>query len=298
MMYQRNTPYFHIGNIPIGLPGLIVMLQLVAFIVAAGVGFLVWGNWICFDGRATDGQLWRLFSYWFAGGVNPRFSDDGFGGAGVMWFLWELPLLYAAVQFLEEFWSRGRVIGTFVALVFALPILCILVQLLLGIETKIVLGSLWSSAACWVIASFFAPQAPLRVFGLVEMPRKWVTVGICTIVALNLLGSRHNNLLIAFFFYLGLACWFGYSRFKDGVELRVPRLAFSKRQERKEKLVTTSESRKILKPRAELSSEHPAVERVDALLEKIQKQGMDSLSQAEKDTLRRASQELQDRKKS
>lgn len=229
-------------------------------------------------------QPWRLVTYWF--------SDSLF--ASGLWFICQLLMLYSTVSFMENFWDRKRVLWTYVGLVVLLPLLCVLTQLATGLQVQRMIGSIWATVGLSVIGAFHAPNSTVRAFCVLEVSLKWYTTAFCAVMCLIVLGSRDWNLLISLGLFLGIASWLGI-RAANGTEMDFSLPASLRRLGRapEPEPVPTKVRVRNFGPRPELNTDHPAVERVDALLEKIAQSGIDSLTKAEKDTLQRASRDLQ-----
>jgi Ca2+/Na+ antiporter len=147
-------------------------------------------------------------------------------------------------------------------------------------------------ALCFALGDqhFFHPSIKLKYVAMLVL-----LLGLFSILATNDTSALVGYLALAGFTY-------GYVYFHGRYQsARIPRRqrSFNEREEQR-RLLKSSVAKDAfeasydakLRPRAELSDEHPAVEKVDAVLEKISRSGMQSLTAAERQMLERASQDL------
>ncbi len=290
-----NKPYFYLGSYPVGLPLLLVLVQAALLVLSALFGFDTWLGWMAATGSTLPVEAWRFITYWGASQADV-----------LMLFCFGLPLLYSSVKWLEFFWSRARILWILAGIVVLLPACCLLVSWgLLNNKGWALVSFFYPTTGVFLIGSRIRPEAMFRDLGRFEAPRKWVGVLISAIAAIILLGQR-DAVLFAAFVLFSACCWgIGeWARRQDEGEGEAPNGEGNALDRLRSRLATRGKRRptastkssapppKLLLAQLDQSEEHPAIERVDAILEKISQHGMASLSQVEKDTLRRASEEL------
>jgi membrane associated rhomboid family serine protease len=218
------------------------------------------------------GQVWRLFTY--------VFFDPMFFARMSFWFLWSMLVLYFCGREVEQLVGRRAYLGFYAALI----LIPAMVLCLLGLVTgpfdylscdEVIFGvfiafatvypgampSMWISVPVWVLAWIFLGISTFLDFvdhDLTAMLMLW------TSSAVGYLGMR----------YVGAGR--GLNWLTDWVE------------ERRSRKLAQQHQFKIV-------SDRQATESIDAILEKISKHGVSSLSSQERAALERARTKLIDR---
>ncbi len=283
MWYQQQSedyrPLFWLSGRPVYANTLLVALHVLAFVVCAiCVSFVgleaVSSVLILHPGSIWHGQVWRLFSYV---AFTPSFFTQG------PWmFLWSLLLLYFCGREVEQFVGRRAYLLLYAALVLIPAVLLCLVGPPLGLG---VLGYLGCGEAIFGVFVAFATIYPGA------MPMMWVTIPVWILAwiffGLYTLYDFADHAYTAMFMlwtsaavgYLAMR-WVGAGRglnwLTDWVETR-----------RAERLARQHNIRVL--------TEKKSTESLDAILDKISKHGVNSLTSSERAALEKARAKLLDR---
>ena len=174
-------------------------------------------------------------------------------------------------------------------------------------RSELVHGFLWSMIYLnifWSLVNLL-PILPMdggRVLeASVDKPRRWLhqVSFVCAIVAgVALFAYFHSLFFLVFFGYMAYRNYVGMqSAFGEWSPHVWPGAEEQSFREKRAKPTAKQKYQPKIKPRAELDREHPAVVEIDALLDKISREGFGSLTDDEKKALDRASSELKDKDK-
>lgn len=275
MSFNRNPPYFFLGKLPIGLPAFVVLLQLAVLVISAAAGFTNWLHLVSANAKLLDGQLWRLVSYWFC--IDP---------SNLLFYLLTLPFVYNTIQALERYWSRKFILLSYLGLIIGLPLLMIFTHGVLRIPMGSAWGAILPTFALSLARTALSPNERVYLPGGIEITLKVLSLIFFGILMIN---QAELNLRVSFLLLSGFGVWLGVS---DGKFSTPAFLKNGRNIQRPETSQPKPAMPAKLGPKAQINPDHPAVERVDALLAKIAESGLDSLSKAERETLNRASKEL------
>lgn len=286
---NQTRPYFYFQGIPVYLTTLLTVGHVVALLLF--VFLPVWPEYASFESSLVgQWELWRLGTY-----ISVHMVDLNFAI--------EMVFLFIMGRQLEEIFGR-RSLGLLYLLGTLVPsAVAMLAWWILKVPT--VLAGTRIVHFCLMLGlAFFQPNASMFVCWL---KLKWVTAVIFAIYCLQYLQIRDFVSLAAF--VAACAATYFWLR-RCGLTPRFAGLAeaigdrFPKRPKLKAlpggkqtgKSGGTFYEPKI-RPKPEIDREHPAVVEIDALLEKISREGFGSLSPEEKKALDRASAELKDKDK-
>ncbi len=286
---NQTKPYFYFQGIPVYLTTLLMVAHVVALL--ASVLATAWGEYaVFFSPAVADMQLWRMGTYVLVHGVNFSFVID-------------MVFLFLMGRQLEEvFGSRSF------GLLYLLATLIPAAVGMLGwwiFQTPVMLAGTSIAHFCVMLGlAFFQPNAAMFVEWL---KLKWIAAVVFALYCLQYLKLRDFVSLSAFvaacagtYFWLrqcglsprfaGLAEAFA-ERFPKRPQLRA--LPSAGRGEKSDGKFYEPK----IRPKPEIDREHPAVVEIDALLEKISREGFGSLTAEEKLALDRASAELKEKDK-
>lgn len=286
---NQTKPYFYFQGIPVYLTTLLLVAHVVALLVSVLVP--VWPAYAAFSSPlVADMQIWRLGTYVFVHGVGISFVIN-------------MVFLFLMGRQLEEVFGR-RSFGLLYLLATLIPV----VVGMLGwwiFQTPVALaGTNIVHFNVMLGLAFFQPNAAMFVEWL---KLKWIAMVVFAVYCLQYLQARDFVSLSAFvaasagtYFWLrncGLSPRFAglAELFAERFPKRPPLRALPSAQ-RGEKADGKFYEPKI-RPKPEIDREHPAVVEIDALLEKISKEGFASLTAEEKQALDRASAELKEKDK-
>jgi hypothetical protein len=287
---SRRKPLFFMGDKPVSFAATLVIVYLSLAIAELMIGN-AWKEILGFLGlRALHGEVWRFISYPLVPGM------DNFLG-----FIFGLFLVYWSARVIEENWSRLR----FGVIYFAGVLVPSAVEAIAGLAFQNpmypLVGADTAHFCLLLTMVFLMPNAPIFV--------EWIRLkhlGLLSFVLhLIAVASRQDGSLFVGFL---LACAITYGLCRGyGVSFQVPRMGFASPKERalaQQRRIDAKRAGKNMnlspdllyepkiQPRALISDEHPAVEKIDFLLEKIGREGINSLTEAEKKMLERASSDL------
>jgi membrane associated rhomboid family serine protease len=282
MWYQQQSedyrPLFWVSGRPVYANMLLVIAHVVLFVVG-GILIAFLGSGVVesalrlYTPGVWQGEVWRLVTY--------VFFDPAFFGQGSLWFLFNMLLLYFFGREVEQLVGRKSYLGLYAGLILVPSILLSV----LGLLTRQPLEYMTCADAVFGVFIAFATIYPGA------MPSMWISVPVWIIawVLLSIftfLDFVNNHYLPMFMLwtcsavaYLGMR-WVGAGRganwLTDWIETRrAQRLA------RKHQF-------KVL-------TERKSNESIDAILDKISKQGVNSLNSSERAALERARTKLIDR---
>lgn len=260
MMWVRNHAIF--------AAHLIVAIFVASMIVTTllmATGFSSALSWLTFDSAAVlKGQVWRLFTY---GLVNPpglRFVIDMFM---IVWFGREL----------EKFFGRRVFLRFYGGLYFLSP----LVFTLIGLRWPMALVGETGAFALFIAFATLYPNA-MMIFNLLV---KWVAWVLIALYALIALASRDWVGLLSLAMTAGYA--FAFVSFEQG-RLTLPKMNWG-RSKPKLRVLPDLKPEKVVTPHV---VKEDSMAEMDALLDKIARSGLASLSAAERAQLAKAREEL------
>ena len=231
------------------------------FSVLAVFGFvspLVWHGW-----------LWQPFTYGLV--HDPR---------SALWFALEMYFLWTFGREVERFLGRRSFIRLYAILYLSVPLLLLLLSFL---QVQAYAGS---SAIHFAVFAAFATLYPnAAMFG--SIPAKWVAVILVAVNACMLIAGNSLIGLMLLAESVGLA-W-AYVRWERGY-LTLPKFRLPARKP-KFRVLPHPSAAKPPRPATAPAVASP-MDDVDALLDKIARSGMSSLSPGEREKLERASADL------
>jgi membrane associated rhomboid family serine protease len=275
MFYERSEDYrplFWLQGRPIYVNTLIFLLHIVAFVVTAlSVSFLGEGviDWIDLNAyQVLHGQVWRLFSYiTFLPTPNNAIS-----------FIFAMGFLYAFGKQVEEFVGRKVYFNLYLGLVLIPSVLLCLVSLLWPQEPY--LGGYDTIFGVFVAFATIYPSVPINIWFVNLSAKGWAyaLLGVFTVAYLAFhdwigMGFLWCDAAVGYFGMRLIGAGWGMTWLTDWLEER--RMARLARQR----------NFKVLE-------EKEASESIDAILEKISKQGVGSLDARERSALERARAKL------
>jgi len=241
---------------------LVASMLATTVLMAFSVGAL-W-TWLPFDSaRVLQGELWRAFTY---GLVNPP----------GLWFAINMVMIVWFGRELEKHFGRR----TFLLLYGCLYLLPPLIFTVIGLGRPIQFSGESSAFALFIAFATLYPNVAI-FFSLLA---KWVAAILVGIYSLVALSNRDLVGLISLWATVGFAYLF--VRYEQG-QLNLPKFNFA-RSDARSRVQSTSRSSKIgLK-----SSKNDSMAEVDALLDKIARSGLSSLTAKERAKLDAAREDL------
>ncbi len=277
-----NRPLFHVNGFPVWLSTALVVLHSVVLVIIASTGGLVIerlmvNTWTI---PGTDEHIWP--SWW-------QWGTYFLANSPSAWFLLDMYFLWVFGRELESTFGR-RFFAQLYFMLVALGSVVTAGALLTGLSEQAFLAGPGTIHFCLFMAiAFLHPNAPLMIL---HVRIKFVAAAL---LAVNLL--RHIQVRywlgcvvlltsVAAVYVLMRRAGLGprFSRLTEAVSGALPR----PRRKQQEALPY----RPKMVPRLEVRDDRRAVEKVDAILEKISRSGMDSLTPEERRELERASAEL------
>ncbi|CAF0695042.1 rhomboid family intramembrane serine protease [Candidatus Methylacidithermus pantelleriae] len=264
----EDGPLFWIGNQPVYVTGVLIGAHSLVFVLTAlgqALGFAPLLLELALSTRAVveEGKIWQLFTYiWLH-----RLS---------YWFPLEMLMLYWFGQEVERNIGRQKYLLLYVSLAVVPALLVVAVSWLSPAWDIVISGSDTVHFALFVAFAALFPSAEL-LFGV---NAKWFAITFVTIQSLILLAQHSLPGLLMEWSSLGIAIAF--------TRIPVPEISFGWIQNWFTKRLQTLRNK-----RQESSSKGPnESESIDAILDKIAKSGMGSLTKAEKEALERARMSL------
>jgi membrane associated rhomboid family serine protease len=265
---QRPITYFR--GYPVHAATLIVAIYIATMLattllLSAGLGAV--GTWLIFEANAvwSGGEVWRFLTYGLWNPPSIGFVIDMFM---IVWFGREL----------EKFFGRATFLKFYAAIYLLQPVLYALLALFYPVLPK---GGETGAFALFIAFATLYPNVAL----LFNILAKWlaaILVGIYTLIAL---AAQDVVTLVTLWATVGLA--FGWVRYEQGrfTLFTLPKIRFASR---------SPKLRVLPSPKAAPlsgSAGEPAVE-MDALLDKIAKSGLASLTSKERAQLEKAREAL------
>lgn len=262
---RDQQPLLWLGGYAFYAAHVIVLAYVVTLFVtticqAFQLGF--WFTWLPYSSEAVlRGQVWRLVSF---GAVNPPSLSFVIDMFMIGWFGREL----------ERYFGRQ----TFLFFYAGLYLLTPLVFTGIGLWQPMFLAGEVGAFALFIAFATLHPNMPI-FFNLLA---KWVAIVLVAIYTLMHLANRDLASLLSLACTAGFA--YGFVRYQQG-NLTLPRLRWPSR---KPKLRVLPGGKVDPVERSSLSSSDKAVGEMDALLEKIARSGMKSLTAKERERLQQS----------
>jgi membrane associated rhomboid family serine protease len=284
MWYQQQSedyrPLFWFSGRPVYANALLVALHVVSFVVCA-ICVAVLSLPAVVDALTLNpiqvwhGQVWRLFSY-------VAFDPAFFSRPASLWFLWSMIILYFCGREVEQFVGRRAYLALYAALVLVPAVVLTLVGPVLGLGLS---GHLNCAEAIFGVFIAFATIYPGA------MPSMWINIPVWVLAwiffglsaLMDVVYQDYTSMVLlctaSAVGYLGMR-WVGAGRglnwLTDWMETR-----------RAERLARRHNIRVL--------TEKKSTESLDAILDKISKQGVNSLTSSERAALEKARTKLLDR---
>jgi membrane associated rhomboid family serine protease len=249
----------------------VLVVTMIATTVLIFLGERAILDWLVYDARRVlRGQVWRILSYGFVNEPSIGFAIDM---VMLVWFGREV----------ERFFGRRKFITLFALVYLVTPVL------LTAIGPW---APFWFAGKTGVLAIFVAfatlfPNVPV-FFNLLA---KWAALALVGIYTLIALAQRDLPLLISIWATCGVA--FAYVRYEQGI-WTLPRLRLRKPRP-KLRVLPDLPAKKPAPISSPLAKEAATMAEVDALLDKIAKSGMGSLTPKERAKLEAAREGLMKR---
>jgi membrane associated rhomboid family serine protease len=268
--HEDFRPVMWLRGHPLFVTHVIVLTYVVTMLVAAlaGPGAIAeWSAWLGFSSELVHrGQVWRIFTY---GLVNPP----------SLWFVVDMLIIVWFGRELERFFGRKVFIRFYAALYLLTPV----VFTLLGFFRPLTLVGETGGFALFIAFATLYPGAVM----LFNILAKWLAIIAVSLYSLLHLYARDFVGLTALWITLGFA--HGFVRHEQG-RLTLPKLALPSFRQRPRLRVLPRPP-----PHAEIDQatiEDDASGEVDALLDKIARSGLASLTPAERARLEKAREDL------
>jgi membrane associated rhomboid family serine protease len=199
----------------------------------------------------------------------------------VLWFAVEMYMLWIFGRELERFFGRRLFLQFYAGMWLLIPTLHLLLGLL---EPQIIYGSQTIHFAVFLAFATLYPNA-LFMFGI---PAKWFAVILVAAQAISYIASTAYGELLVFGVIVASAYYFVL--YQRG-EVTFPKMRWPRRQPRFHVVPRNTPPVQKVK----LVQQSASMDDVDALLDKIARTGLNSLSAAERARLERASADLKKR---
>jgi membrane associated rhomboid family serine protease len=291
---NQARPFFHVAGTPVYLTTILVAVHILAIILSVILPRVIYVGVAFESGRVASGEIWRVASYILCHPIS-------------IWMVLDIVFLFFCGRQLEEMFGP-KAFGALYALAVLVPALVLWSAYAITKNSYVLQGTHWPHFMLLLSVAFLQPDASFFVSWL---KLKWVVLAFFVVEILSYLQSRQYVMVLAYVTTCAVAyiwlrrCGLG-PRFTGVLEKLgdfKPRLP-----ERKPKLKVLDGGRPRavnpstyyepkIKPRPELDREHPAVVEIDAVLDKISREGFGSLTDEEKKALDRASAELKDKDK-
>lgn len=262
---DEHQPVTWVRGYPIYAAHLVVgifVASMIATSVLMAIGATSILGWLRFSSEAVlRGEVWRILSY---GLVNPP----------SLWFAVDMLMIVWFGRELERFFGRP----TFVALFACLYVLSPVVLTLIGLRQPTTLNGETGAFALFIAFATLYPNA-MMMFNLLA---KWVALILVGLYSLMALSNRDLVGLITLWSTIGFA--FAFVRHQQG-HFRLPSFRFN-RNTPKLRVLPDLDRKQEAAPRDTSMAE------VDALLDKIAKSGIASLTAKERARLDAARDDL------
>ena len=282
MLYHEQSedyrPLFWFQGRPVYANTLLVLAHFALFIICglciSRLGAPVLASALMLDTSAVwHGQVWRLFTY-------IAFGPQYYAGAGAFWFLWNLAVLYFCGREVEQLVGRKTYLIFYACLILIPAMVLSLLGLFFGsfvyLDCRDVIFGVFIA-----LATIYPGVMPMMWLSIPIWVMAWIFLGLSAFLDFvhNDYTSLSMLLACSAVAYLGMR-YVGGGRGFDWLTDWI--------EERRGRRLARARNFKIVK-------EQQATESIDAILEKISKQGVDSLNKQERAALERARAKLIDR---
>ena len=247
------------------------MIASTVMVAFANLGAFRVFNWLEFDSeRVLHGEVWRMLTY---GLVNPL--PPGWGGVSfafdMLWIVW-------FGREVEKMFGRRKFLVLFAGVYLISPF----VLTALGFIWPNTMAGERGAFAVFIAFATIYPNVALFFFGILAKWAALILLGIYTLAAL----AYHDwTGMIALWASTGFA--HGFVRYEQGV-LALPKIRFPRRRPKLRVLADPDSS----KSTGTQSAKEDSMAEVDALLDKIARSGISSLTPKERAKLERAREGL------
>ena len=270
---EEYRPLFWMQGRPIYVTTLLIILHIMACVVTA-LAMSFWGSvpidalYLDTNRVLYDGQVWRLFSYI----VFPP----------SLWFIFAMGFLFFAGREVEQFVGRSTFLKFYAALILIPSLLLCLVGL--GWPQQH-LGGTESVFGVFVAFATIYPGVILNIWFVNLNAKGWAWVLLATYSLMDVAYHYWTALLV-----LWMCSGIGYFAMRLAGAGRGMAWLTDWLEERRAQKLIRQHNFKIVKDKQ-------ATESIDAILDKISRQGVDSLNAQERATLEQARMKLLERDK-
>lgn len=278
----RNQPLFHIRGFPVRLALLLVVIHVLMLITTSIAGGRMndWLGMTIHRTLADDSVVWPSWWQWGTYILNHV--------PGIMFLLDMLYLGFFGAQ-LEQVMGR-RFLAVLYGSLIALPSLLVLVGVTSGIWGIYGLAGTGGAHFCLFMAIAFL--YPNVCFWITPIRIKWIATALFSIYILQYMYRRDGlgclihiaNTTMTYFIMRHYGLTPRFERVAEAFSSALPRPG-------RKAPAALPYTPKVV-PRPELREDRMAVTKIDAILEKISRSGLDSLTADERTQLERASAEL------
>ena len=267
-----RPPLFKIGKVPFNLPATIILVEVVAailLVLAAGVGNKSFYEAVQFRPEMfAKGEIWRLITY-------PFFEVPGlFWAIGLFFF-------YSFGTALEQQIGRGSFLRLLLALIGIAPVVSLILYTATRSPAMVVFGNSIAHFGIFIAFCATMPNAP-SFFGI---KIKWFGLAFLVLAILQFLGAGLPAMALALAIGSAYAVFYiqraGFKeKFAIREEIFGPKMskASKKRPKRKQE--------RKLRPRT--SVDVSSATEIDRILDKINDEGFQSLTEKERETLQKS----------
>ena len=264
--YSSSKPLFHIGDRPISATFFLIGLHVFGLLFtsfAYSLGHSDWTLPFLFSSQQVFAQkyIWQLVTYIFLN--TPTFN-----------FLFDMFILYSFGKPLEESMGLKRFLAFYFALVVTSPILFTLIAPWYPIQLE---GALAVHFGLVVAVAFLFPDSEVFFFRISLRVMMWILFGLYTLQFL----ATQNHSKLFHFWLTTLAAWVAMRLFQGS--------SFDWFSDLRTKIYAKKNQIKLVK---EIEKAEAEVTHLDAVLEKISRSGLKSLSEKERLFLEKARQDL------
>ncbi len=264
--YSSSKPLFHVGQRPVSATLFLIGLHVVGLLftsLAFSLGHSEWKLPFLFSSQQVFQQkyIWQWVTYVFLN--TPTFT-----------FLLDMFILYSFGKPLEESLGLKRFLAFYFALVVTGPILFTLIAPWYSIQLE---GALAVHFGLLVAVAFLFPDSQVFFFQISLRVLMWILFGLYT---LQFLATQNYSLLFNFWLTTA-ASWIAVRLFQGG--------GLDWFSDLRTKIYTKKHQIQVVK---EIAKKQAEVTHLDAVLEKISKSGMKSLTDQERNFLEKARQDL------
>lgn len=266
-----QPPLFKLGKLPINVTALVILLQVIGMLVFTAAPSQTASLAVFEPSQFLSGQVWQAFSY-------PFFEPPS------LLLILGLYFFYRFGGMVEEALGRSRYVRLLCAVMLTPPVVVVLAHLL-SVPGYLV-GSHLPHLAIFVAAIAMMPNAPMA---FLNIPIKWLAVVFVGVALLQFLMMRNLGACIALISVVYLAIWWmkqaghvsQWGVVEDVMGPRPQRTRGKKAGKKKRAY------EKKIKPRTKVSSSKN--KKVDRILDKINEEGLHSLTEEERKLLQEAS---------